>query len=113
MFIAAREADDAFDQVIDVTKAPRLAAVAVNREPLATESLHHEVRDDAAVAGVQARAIGVEDAHHARIHAARTVVSHDHGFAEALGFVVDRARTNWIDVSPIGFLLRMLERVAI
>ena len=41
------------------------------------------------------------------------VIGHGEGFGEALGFVVATARANGIDVAPVGFDLRMNERVAI
>src|SRR6185437_4037833 len=34
-------------------------------------------------------------------------------FGKALSFVIDRARTDGVDVAPIGLLLRMLERIAV
>ncbi|SPF43877.1 hypothetical protein SBA1_500028 [Candidatus Sulfotelmatobacter kueseliae] len=40
-------------------------------------------------------------------------VSHGHGFGETLGFVVDRTRADGIDMAPIGFFLRMLQRIAV
>ena len=41
------------------------------------------------------------------------MVGHGHGFAKALGFVINRAWADGIDVSPIGFFLRMLQRIAV
>ena len=40
-------------------------------------------------------------------------IGHRHRFGESLGFVVDAARPDRVDVAPVGFLLRMLERIAV
>ena len=58
----AGEAHDAVDEVRDEAEGAGLRAVAVDGEGLAAQGLHHEVGDDAAVVGLQARAVGVEDA---------------------------------------------------
>jgi len=54
VFGGAREAQDAFDEVVDIAEAAGLISFAVDGELLAAQGLHHEVGDDAAVAGVQA-----------------------------------------------------------
>ena len=41
------------------------------------------------------------------------VVGHGHRLGEALGFVVDAADADGIDVAPVVFALRMLLRVAV
>ena len=41
------------------------------------------------------------------------VVGHDGGLGEALGFVVDRARADGVDVAPVGFDLGMHLGVAV
>src|SRR5215469_9539333 len=41
------------------------------------------------------------------------MVGHDGGLGEALGFVVDGAETDGIDVAPVGLHLRMHLRVAV
>ena len=42
MFLAARQAHDPFDQIVDIAEAARLAAVAVDGQRLAAQRLHHE-----------------------------------------------------------------------
>ena len=73
----------------------------------AAERLLHEVGDDAAVVGLQARAVGVEDADDVGVDVVVAVVGHGGGFGEALGFVVDGAWADGVDVAPVGFDLRM------
>ncbi len=102
-----REAQDAVDEIGDVAEAARLGAVAVDGERLAAQGLHHEVGDDAAVVGLEPRAVGVEDADQVGIDAVVAVIGHDGGLGEALGLVVDGARADGIDVAPVGLDLGM------
>ena len=62
---------------------------------------------------LETRAVGVEDAHDMRVHAAIAVIGHGQRFGKTLGFVVDRTRSDRIDMSPIGLGLGMNVRVAI
>ena len=97
------EAQDAVDEIGDVAEAARLGAVAVDGEGLASQGLHHEVGDDTAVVGLEPGAIGVEDADEVGVHAVVAVVGHDGSLREALGFIVDGARADGIDVCPSRF----------
>ena len=56
------ETNDAVDQVGDVAEAAGLRTIAIDGKGLSLEGLDHEVRDDAPVVGLKARAVGVEDA---------------------------------------------------
>ena len=67
----------------------------------------------AAVVQAHARAVGVEDPDDLRVHAVVAVIGHGHRLGEALGFVVDAARADRVDVAPVGLFLRMLQRVAV
>jgi hypothetical protein len=80
---------------------------------LAAEGLHHEVGDDAAVVGLQARAVGVEDADDVGVDAVVAVPGGDGGLREALGLVVDRARADGVDAAPVGLDLGMDLGVAV
>src|SRR6202158_5124287 len=113
MFVGFREAHEAVDLVTDVTEAARLIAVAVDGEGFAAQGLLHEIRDDPSVVKLHARSVGIEDADDVRIHVVIAAVGHGHGFGETLGFVVDRPGADRIDVAPVGFLLGMLQRVAV
>ena len=55
----------------------------------------------------------IEDAHDARVQAARPVVGHRERFGTALGLVVTAARADGVHVSPVALGLRMDEWVAI
>ena len=57
--------------------------------------------------------IGVEDADDLRVEAVVAVIRHRHRFREALCLVVYAARADRVDVAPVGFLLRMLQRIAV
>src|SRR5215813_11938594 len=103
----------AFDQVVNVLEAARLAPFAENRQRLAAQSLIDKCRDDAAVVDAVSLAIGVEYTNDAHINFMHAVVSHRHGFGEAFRLVVYASRANWVDVAPVIFLLRMHERVAV
>src|SRR6185369_5084961 len=53
----------AANHVVDIAEATGLAAVAEDRDVLAAQRLHDEVRHHAAVVAVHARAVGVEYPH--------------------------------------------------
>src|ERR1700733_762994 len=105
--------DEAVDFVADVAEAASLAAVAVDGEVFAAQSLLHEIRHHAAVIQLQAGSVRVEDAHDARIDLVIAVIGHGYGLGEALGFVVDGTRADRIHVAPIGFFLGMFQRIAV
>ena len=113
MLVGVREAEDAVDEVGDVAEAACLEAVAVDGEGLAGEGLEHEVGDDAAVVGLQARAVGVEDAHRAGVEGVVAAPGGDDGLGEALGLVIDGARADGVDAAPVGFDLGMDLGVAV
>jgi hypothetical protein len=64
-----RAARGSRDLVVDVAEAAGLAAVAVDRQRLAAQRLHDEVRHHAPVVDLHARPVGVEDAHDAHVDA--------------------------------------------
>jgi hypothetical protein len=92
------QAHEALDQIVDVAERARLRAVAVDRDVLPAQGLDDEVRDDAPVVRVHARAVGVEDADDADIDLVLAVVVEEQRLGAALALVVARAR-------PIGFTL--------
>ena len=77
-------------------------------ERLADEGGHH-----AAILEPHARAVGVEDADDLRVDLVIAMIGHGHRLGETLGFVVDAARPDGIDVAPVFLGLRMDERVAV
>ena len=77
------------------------------------QGLHHEVRDDAAVVGLEPGTIGVEDTDEVGVHTVVTVVGHDGGFGEALGFIVNGTQADGIDMAPVGLDVGMDLGVAV
>jgi len=88
VILLVHHADQALDEVVDVTKRARLRAIAIDGERLTLERLDDEVRNHPAVVGVHARAVGIEDAHDAHLHAILLVVVHAQRLGAALAFVV-------------------------
>ena len=77
------------------------------------QRLDDEVADHAAVVGVHARAVGVEDAHDLDVELVLAVVVEEQGFGAALAFVVAAADADGVDVAPVVFGLRMDSGIAI
>ena len=93
---------EALDQVVDVAERARLRAVAVDRDRLAVQRLDDEVRHHAAVVGVHARAVGVEDARDLDVELVLAVVVEEQRLGAALALVVAGARADRVDVAPVG-----------
>ena len=68
---------------------------------------------DATVVGIHARAVGVEDAHDANVDAVLSLVIHEESFGAAFAFVVARANTDGVNMSPVAFFLRVHQGVPI
>ena len=107
------EQDQPADEVVDVTEAPRLGAAAEHRQRLLLERLADEGGDRATVVGSHAWAVRVEDPHDRRVHTLLPVVGHRQRLGIALRFVVDAARADRVDVTPVGLRLGVHLRVAI
>src|SRR5688572_4379392 len=107
------EPDQRLDQVVHVAEGARLRAVTVDRERLALERLHDEVRHHAPVVGVHARAERVEDARHLDAHLVLAVVVEEERLGAALALVVARAHADRIHVAPVALDLRMDLGVAV
>jgi len=103
----------AFDQVVHIAKRAGLRAVAVEGDGLALQRLDDEVAHHAAVIGVHARAVGVEDASDLDVHAVLAAVVKEQGFGAALALVVAGARADRVDLAPVAFGLRMDFGVAV
>lgn len=107
------QADEAVDHVVDVAERAALAAVAVDGDGLVLQRLDDEVGDDAAVVGVHARAVGVEDARDLDFQLVLAVVVEEQGFGAALAFIVAGADADRVDVAPVVLGLRVNRRVAV
>ena len=77
------------------------------------QGLFDEIGHHAPVIHVHIGAIGVEDAHHARVQAVKAVVSHGQGFGEALGLIVHRAGADRVDMAPIALDLGVFQGIAV
>src|SRR6266496_4681801 len=113
MFGGARQPDEPVDFVTYVAKASGLAAVAIYGQIFSPQSLLHEVGDHAAVVQLHARAIGIENPRDPGIHLVITVIGHGRRLGKPLGFVIDRTWPDGVDMSPVSFLLGMLQRIAV
>eukprot|EP00825_Cyclidium_porcatum_P046001 TRINITY_DN7135_c0_g1_i18.p2 TRINITY_DN7135_c0_g1~~TRINITY_DN7135_c0_g1_i18.p2 ORF type:complete len:288 (+),score=22.95 TRINITY_DN7135_c0_g1_i18:614-1477(+) len=111
--VGIHETDEAFDHVVDVAKGARLPAFAVDGDGFALEGLNDEVGNDAAIVGMHARPVGVEDAGDADIELVLAVIIEEQGFGTTLAFVVAATRADGVDVAPVTFALRMDGRVAV
>ena len=85
----------------------------MDRERLAAQRRDDEVRHDAAVRRLHARAVRVEDSGNARVDPVLAPVVRERRLGAALPFVIARARPDRIDVSPVVFGLRMLDGVPV
>jgi hypothetical protein len=65
MDVPVHQHDEAVNQVLDVLEAPRLRAVAIDRDGLVAERLDDKVADHPPVVGVHARPKRIEDARNA------------------------------------------------
>src|SRR5207244_9479724 len=68
---------------------------------------------DSAVVGPHSGAKRIKDAYDSGVQSVIPVIGHRHGLREALGFVVDAARADRIDVAPVVLGLGRDERVPI
>jgi hypothetical protein len=111
--IGFHEADESRDQVAHVTERAGLVPRAVDGDGFSPQCLHAEVGDDAAIGGVGAGTVGIEDAGDAGVELVLADVLADEGFCEAFAFVVAGAGPVGVDVSPIVFGLGMDEGIAV
>src|SRR6266702_2275165 len=101
--IGSQQANDALDEVVDVAEAAGLRPVPIDRERLVAQRLRQKVWDGPPIIDTHPRAVGVEDADDAGLHAVGPVISHGEGLAGALRLVVDGARSHGVDVAPVSF----------
>ena len=107
------EQDEPADQVVDEAEAARLGAVAEHGQGLRRERLAQEGGDRATVVRAHARPIGVEDPDDRRVDALLAVVRHRQRLGVPLRLVVDPARADRVDVTPVGLGLRVHLRIAV
>jgi hypothetical protein len=113
MEVREQQADDPFHKIRNVAKGSGLGAVAINRDRLIAQSLTHEVGQGPTVVEPHPLAVSVEDADDMGVEIVNAVVGHRHGFGKTFGFVIHSPHADRIDIPPVGFLLRMFERIAV
>ncbi len=106
-------AHHALDEVVDIAEGARLQAVAVERDVLAPERLHDEVRDHAPVVRVHAGSVGVEDPDDLDLQLVLAAVVEEQRLGAALALVVAGARPDRIDVAPVALGLRVHGGIAV
>jgi hypothetical protein len=111
--IGVHEADDDFDEVVDVAKRASLRAVSVDGDGMAKEGLDDEVRDNPPVIRMHTGAIGVENATDSYLDAMGSVVVEKKGLSAPLSLIIAGTEADRIDVTPVGFGLRMKMGIAI
>jgi len=111
--VGSGERDQCVDGVIDVAQRAGLLTAAGHRDRLAGQRLTAEGGHHATVIGAHPWAVRVEDARHPDVGGPHPTIRKRQRFGEALRLVVNTARTDRIDVSPIGLRLRMLQWVSV
>ena len=107
------EADEAFNEVVNIAEGAGLGAVTIDGDILAFKGLNDEVGNDASVVRQHAGAIGVEDADHADIDVVLAVVVKEEGFGATLAFIVAGTDTDGIDAAFVGLRLGVDFRIPI
>mmetsp|Transcript_39193 Transcript_39193/g.117845 ORF Transcript_39193/g.117845 Transcript_39193/m.117845 type:complete len:253 (+) Transcript_39193:463-1221(+) len=103
----------AIDQIRNVLERARLLACPVNSNVLILQSLDDEIGHDTSVVGMHPRSECVEDASNTNLDIVLVSVGVHHRFSNALAFIVARAGTDCVDITPVRFVLRMDLRVTI
>ena len=111
--VAIHQADQAIDQIVDITKRTTLAAIAIEGDWLTAQGLHDEIAHHTAIVGQHARTVGVEDARDADLAAMHALVIEAEGFSDALALVVTGADADRIHETAIALRLGMHVRIAI
>mmetsp|Transcript_16528 Transcript_16528/g.47447 ORF Transcript_16528/g.47447 Transcript_16528/m.47447 type:complete len:288 (+) Transcript_16528:331-1194(+) len=107
------ELHQTLDEIRHVLEGPCLRAIAVDGNVLPLQSLDDEIAHDAAIIGVHARSERIENARNANLDVVLVLVRIHHGLGHALALVVASTGSQCVDVSPIGFGLRVNRRVSV
>src|SRR4051812_43726147 len=101
MLVALGDHVQPADQIVDVTDAARLRAVAENGDRRVLERLAHEGWDGAAVMRAHSRAVSVEDPDDRGVPALLLAVRHRQRLCVALRLVVAAAWPDRVHVAPV------------
>ena len=107
------EADEAFDEVVDIAEGAGLGAVTVDGDVFPFEGLDDEVGNNATVVRQHSWSVGVEDADHADIDVVLTMVIEKERLRAAFAFVVAGADTDGVDAAFIGLRLGVDFRIPV
>ena len=110
---AFHHSDKTIDEIVDITETPRLLAISIERDVIPAQRLHNEVRHDAAIIRMHARAIRIEDPRNFDVELMLPVIVKEQRLRAAFAFIVTRPRPDRVHIAPIAFFLRMDGRVAI
>src|SRR3990167_3954203 len=113
MVITHHEAVDTIDQIGDITETACLTAVAEDGEGLIRQSLTNKGRNNATITKTHTWTISIKDTNNLRIHLMKGMVGHGHRLCKTFGFIINSTWTNWVDITPIIFRLRVNKRIAI
>jgi hypothetical protein len=69
--------------------------------------LANKVRDDTAVKGMHAGAVGIENPANPNPQFVHAMIIHEQGFGRSFAFVIASANPDWIDTTTVRFRLRM------
>src|SRR5262245_30026564 len=102
-----------FDEIVHVAERTRLPAVAVDRDVVVSQCLNDKIRYHAAVVGVHARPVCIEDSRHLYAQLVLAVVIEEQSFSTALALVIAGAWADGVHVAPIVFCLRVNRGISI
>ena len=108
-----QQAIDAFHQVVYITEAAGLAAVAKDRKVFSPKGLADEGRQRATVVETHPGAISIEDPDDTCFQAVEIMIGHGHGFLKPFRFIVHTTGPDGVYITPIFFRLRVNQRIAI
>jgi hypothetical protein len=107
------EPHEAVDQIVDIAEGAGLQTVTEYGYVASQQGLHDKVRDHAAVVGVHARSVSVEDPRDLNGQFVLAPIIEEQGLGAALALVVTRARADRIDMAPIILALWMDAGIAV
>src|SRR5688572_7406646 len=113
MIITHQQTVNPFDEVVDVTKTTRLAAISEHCKVLATESLSYKCGEHSSVVQPHPRTVSIEYSCNPCLYSVIIVIRHRDRLHETLGFVITTAWSYRVNISPVFFCLRMHMRITI
>src|SRR4051812_39908197 len=105
--IAVQQSENSFYLVVNKAKRTGLASVAKNCQVFASQCLSDESRNNTTVIESHSRPISVENPYNSGFYAVKSMVGHCDGFLKTLGFIINAARANGVDISIIFLGLRV------